>query len=274
MTNFVFLPLIKIIGKVELDIIDSPVVEKLIINESLIKFKLKENQLQKELVLMNFNVKPGIHVIHDEVENLPLELMFTTTIDFLDSLSIKFGLSSILLEEPIESLDFVKTFLFFGDKVYLPFQVRKPSTKTIFSSVYNLIPIKSNLMSPIEVLSDQYEDYLENALYSFLLNVSKPLREKEHEDLIKSQELLKVLDRIEDLSQIMTKQIENIRERYRAFSRIMVPLIQLANLKKKISDSVKLEYSKNNVSYQLQYPKEIASEELAEFIINKMKNEQ
>lgn len=274
MTNFAFLPLMKITGNVELEINDSPVVDKLIVNESQIKFKLKEHDQRGDLVLIDFNVKTGVHVVHDEIENLPLELTFTTTIDFLDSLSSRFDLSTVLLDEPLESLDFVKTFLFFGDKVFLPFQVRKPSTKTIFSSVYNLRPIKANLMSPIEVLSDQYEDYLENALYSFLLNVSKPLREKEYEDMIKSQELLKVLDRIEDLSQIMTKQVDNIRERYRAFSRIMVPLIKLANLKKRVSDSVKLEYSNSQISYTLQYPKEIASEELAEFIVNKMKKEQ
>ena len=129
-------------------------------------------------------------------------------------------------------------------------------------------------MAPIEILSDQYEDYIENALYSFLLNVSKPQREKEHEEYVKSQELLKVLDRIEDLSQIITTQLDNVRERYRAFSRVIVPLIQLANMKKKISDSIKVEVTKNTINYQLLYPAEISSEDLAHYVANKLKSEQ
>jgi hypothetical protein len=201
--------------------------------------------------------------------------MFIATIDFLDGISSKFNLSTILFDDSIKNeLNFAEIFLFLSDKMYLPFQVRRPSTRTLFSSVFNLIPVKSNLMVPIEVLSDQYEDYLENALYSFLLNVSKPLRETEHQDMIKTHELLKVLDRFEDLSQIITTQVDYIRERYRSFSRVIVPLIQLANLKKKISDSIQTEVTKHSISYTLKYPIEISSDELAEYLLNKLKIEQ
>ena len=274
MTYFSFLPLIKVTGKTELPILNSPVLDKLFVSDSQIKFKLKNLENSKDIILVNFDVKPGLHYLDDEIENLPLELSFTSTIDFLDGLSTKFDLSTILMDDQKENFDFVETFLFFSDKVYLPFQVRRPSTKTLFSSVFTIMPIKSNLMSPIEVMSDQYEDYIENALYSFLLNVSKPLREKEHEELINSRELLKVLDRIEDLSQILTGQIDNIRERYRAFSRIMVPLIQLANIKKKISDSISINVSKNTISYKLQYPREVSSDDIAEYISNRLSSEQ
>ena len=272
MTQFSFLPLVKVIGKTEIQV-NSTMVERVIVTEADIKFKLKHSE-SKEVKLIEFDTKQGIHTLHDDI-GLPIELFSMTTIDFLEAISSKYKLSTILLEESNSNMNFVEIFSFMGDnKIYLPFQVRKPSTKTLYSSVFNLMPIKSNLMSPIEVLSDQYEDYLENALYSFLLNVSKPYREKEHQELIKSQELLKVLDRIEDLSQIMTGQIDNIRERYRAFSRIMVPLIQLANIKKKIGDSIQMEFSKNSISYNLKYPIEIPSEELAQFIANRIKSEQ
>lgn len=271
---FSFLPLVKVIGKTEMTVENSPVVDKIIVNDAVIKFKLKEgSSTLKEFTLVNFSSKPGINQIHDEIENLPLELMFTTTIDFLDSFSNKFNLSTILFEENTSD-NFIEIFLLTGDKLFLPFQLRRPSTKTIYSSVFNLMPVKSNLMAPIEVLSDQYEDYIENALYSFLLNVSKPLREKEHEEYIKSQELLKVLDRIEDLSQIITGQVDNIHERYRAFSRVIAPLIALANLKKKVSDSIKIEFAKNTISYNLQYPIELKSDEIAEYIGNKLNSEQ
>ena len=273
LVNFSFLPLVKITGKTELPV-TSQFIDRIIVNEAEIKFKLKQSDT-KEVKLLDFNVNPGINLLHDQIETLPLELMFMTTIDFLEAISAKYKLSTIIFDESIHSeLNFVSTFLFLEDKLYLPFQLRRPSTKTIYSSVFNLMPVKSNLMSPIEVLSDQYEDYMENALYSFLLNVSKPYREKEHEEMIKSQELLKVLDRIEDLSQILTGQIDNIRERYRAFSRIIVPLIQLANLKKKISDSIISDVSKNSISYHLHYPIEIPSDELATYISNRLKTEQ
>lgn len=274
MSKFSFLPLIKIIGRTEMSVENSPVVEKIIVDDSQIKFKLKESTNLQEVILLDFNIRPGINELHDEIVKLPLELMFTTTIDFLDAFSNKFDLSTVLFDETSSNNNFVETFLYIGERVYLPFQVRKPSTKTLYSSVFTLLPIRSNLMAPIEVLSDQYEDYIENALYSFLLNVSKPIREKEHEEYVKSQELLKVLDRIEDLSQIVTAQLNNVKERYRAFSRVMAPLIASANLKKKISDSIKVEITKDAISYQLQYPVEITSNEIAEFIVNRLKSEQ
>lgn len=275
MSNFSFLPLFKIIGQTELKVDSSTVVENIIVDESGIKFTIKEGNNSKTVTLIDFYVKPGINYLHDQIPNLPLELMFMTTIDFLDSISTKYKLSTIIFDGEIkDNSNFIETFLFFGDRLYLPFQVRRPSTKTLYSSVYNLIPVKSNLMLPLEALSDQYEDYLDNALYSFLLNVSKPLREKEHEDMIKSQELLKVLDRIEDLSQILTGQIENIRKRYRSFSRIIVPLIQLANLKKNIFDSIKVKVEEEKISYSLNYPVEIPSNELATLVLNKLKTEQ
>ena len=146
MTIFSFLPLVKIIGKTEMTVENSPVVDKIIVNDSIIKFKLKEGSSSlKEFTLMNFNFMPGLNQIHDEVENLPLELMFTATIDFLDSFSNKFNLSTILFEENAPD-NFVEIFLITGDKLFLPFQVRRPSTKTIYSSVFNLMPIRSNLM--------------------------------------------------------------------------------------------------------------------------------
>jgi len=273
LVNFTFLPLVKITGKSELPV-TSQFVDRIVVNEDEIKFKLK-NSATKEIKLLNFNVNPGINFLQDQNAELPLELMFTTTIDFLERISTKYKLSTIIFNESdVSQINFVETFLFLGDKLYLPFQLRRPSTRSIYSSVYSLQPVKSNIMSPIEVLSDQYEDYLENALYSFLLNVSKPHREKEYEEMIKSQELLKVLDRFEDLSQILSGQIDNIRERYRAFSRIMVPLIQLANLKKKISDSLKLDVGKNSISYHLNYSVEIPSEDLASYIANELKSHQ
>ncbi len=164
MSKFSFLPLIKIVGKTEMVVANSPVVEKIIVNDSYIKFKLKESLARQEITLLDFNIKSGINELHDEIEDLPLELIFTTTIDFLDGFSNKFNLSTILFDEASPSDNFVETFLFIGDRVYLPFQVRKPSTKTLYSSVFTLLPIKANLMAPIEVLSDQYEDYIENAL--------------------------------------------------------------------------------------------------------------
>lgn len=274
MSTFSFLPLVKIVGKTELKVESSPTVDKIVVNEKHIKFVLKDQRNQQEVTLIDFNKYPGINQLNDQIPSLPLELMFMTTIDFLDGISTKHGLSTIILDEAIyPNPNFAEIFLFFGERLLLPFQIRRPSTRTIYSSVYNLVPVKSSLLNPIETLSDQYEDYLENALYSFLLNVSKPLREREYEEMIKNQELLKVLDRIEDLSQILTTQIENIRERYRSFSRIIVPLIQLANLKKKISDSVNIDVSKNSISYSLKYPIEISSEELARHVLNKLKIE-
>ena len=179
MATFSFLPLINIIGKTELEVDSSTFVEKIIVNQSGIKFIIKDETKSKEVTLIDLYVKPGINLLHEEIPNLPLELMFMTTIDFLDSISTKYKLSTIIFDEKEPSnLDFVEIFLFFGERLHLPFQVRRPSTKTLYSSVYNLIPVRSNLMLPLEALSDQYEDYLENALYSFLLNVSKPLREK------------------------------------------------------------------------------------------------
>ena len=74
MTIFSFLPLVMIFGKTEMTVENSTVVDKIIVNDSIIKFKLKEGSSSlKEFTLMNFNFMPGLNQIHDEVENLPLE---------------------------------------------------------------------------------------------------------------------------------------------------------------------------------------------------------
>ena len=64
MVNFSFLPLLKVVGKTELPI-TSQFVERILVSESEIKFKLK-NSDTKEVKLLEFNVKPGINLLHDQ----------------------------------------------------------------------------------------------------------------------------------------------------------------------------------------------------------------
>lgn len=268
MTYFSFLPLVKIDGKTEFNV-DSKIVDKIIVNSKEVKFKLNKSQNTKEITMIDFSNKKGFNGIHtfygsEKIAEYPLELMFSASIDILEDISTQFGVSTLVYnEENLPKEHLIEILYALNDKIYLPFQVRRPSTKTLFSNVFTLTPVTGTLMYPIEMLSDKYEDFIENALLTFIYNVSEPLKWNANPDI------KQFIKRLDDLASIITGQIDNIRDRSFQYSRIIVPLIHFANIKKQISKSISIDsISKNTVSYSFNYPVEIKAEDLAYFLSN------
>jgi hypothetical protein len=252
--------------------IESTTLDSIIVNSKSIKIILNEAYAQKsqnriDHDIINFNIKPGIHSFSQPEETqFPLELAYAYSIDLLENLSIQKSYSTIIYSHLPNSL--VDGLFGLNKKAWLPFLVRRPN-KTLYSSVFLMTPISGNLLTSLEAVSDQYEDYIENALYTFNRNVIKPLQKQEASN--SPEDLIRVLDRTEDLYSIIVTQLSNIRDRYRAFSRLIVPLIHYANLKSDLEDSVSFSHdSESSFNYEIKTPLEVESTSIATFLAKKL----
>jgi len=263
---FSWIPNPKITGNSEQKI-KSDTLDSVIVNSKFMKIRLASDgeQIKKyesEYTIFEFNVKPGVHSFSqpEDIE-FPLELAYAYSIDLLENISLNNKFSTLLyLKSPISLVDALFSL---DNRVSLPFLVRRPG-KTLFSAVYQLTSIFGNLLTSLETVSDQYEDYVENALYTFRENVINPLRQQEESTL--PDDLIRVLDRAEDLHSIITNQIFNIRERYRAYSRLLVPLIHFAYIKSDLMSSLSVKHEPNSISYKINTPIELDSASLASFV--------
>ena len=112
------------------------------------------------------------------------------------------------------------------------------------------------------MMTDQYEDYIDNALLSFLHNVAQPL--KYNPTNINFPQFAK---RLEDLTTIITSQIDKIRDRSFQFNRLILPIVHYAKLKKDITESIVINNITNNsISYSFKYPAEIKADDLTYFL--------
>jgi hypothetical protein len=219
--------------------------------------------------MIEFSNKKGFHGIHtfygsSDMKNYPIELMNFASVDILEDLSNHFNMHTVLYDaENLPEKHLIEIFYSLRDKIYLPFQVRRPSTRELFLKVFRLVPVTSQLLVPLEMMADQYEDYIDNALLSFIHNVADPIR---YTSNVNVSQLIK---RIEDLAMIITSQVDNIRNRSFHFNRLILPLVHFAKLKKQISESIVIENITNdNISYSFNYPVEIRAEDLAYFLSN------
>ena len=259
--------MVNIKGKAELKV-DSRVVDKIVVNSSEIAFKFRSHfsSTQKKITIIYF-ANNGIHehLGSSTIKNYPLELMNFASTDILEDISSHFNMSTLLFdEENLPDKHLVEIFYGLKDKMYLPFQVRRPSTKDLFLNVFRLVPVTSQLLVPLEMLSGEYEDFIENALLSFIHNVIEPIKfNPKHSDLAF------ILRRLEDLAIIITTQIDNIKNRSFQFNRLVLPIVHFAKMKKQISESISIDHITNNsISYSFKHPINIEAEDLAYFLSN------
>lgn len=270
--NFSWIPNVKITGSNQQKI-DSTTLESINVDSTSVKIILDKNYAQNkgyatEYSIFEFNTKPGIHIFNQpEDEEFPIELSYAYSIDLLEEISIQNKLSTILYSEQPKS--FIGAFFALNNKVSLPFLVRRPD-KTLFSGVYLFTSIYGNLLTSLESVTDQYEDYIENALYTFSENVIQPLQDTQDHTRL-PDDLIRVLDRAEDLYSIILDQIVHIRDRYRAYSRLLVPLIHYAYLKSDLESSMTIEYeSDSTIKYSIKTPRELESKILASILAEKL----
>lgn len=263
MKYFSCVPNFEIVGTAEVPV-QSAALEKVVVTPELVQVYHQDG---REFKILELGISPGIHLFHEpspDAVDFPLELMWAGSIDLLEGVAKK-NRCQILLY-PKQPQSFVDGFYGLNDRAWLPFQVRR-SDKSLYSYVFLLTPVHGNLLVPLETLSDQYEDYIENALQTFVENVVYPLRSGEATDY-SPEVLTRVLDRSEDLAQIVGAQLDYIRERFRSFSRLVVPLIHYANLKSLVQSSVELNHKVEGqaVTYNIKTPLKIDAEPLAQYL--------
>lgn len=261
-TYFSFLPLIKIKGKSEFRV-ESRVAEKIIVSGANIKFKLKPHvSITKDINMIEFNSN-FIHKFNGSGSaNYPLELMNFASIDILEDICKQFDLETILFKEKdLNKTHLVELFYSLGKKVYLPFQVRRFSTRDLFQNLFQLVPVTSQLLIPLELMGDQYEDYIDNALASFIHNVFQPMLTSSNLNVAQ------LVKRIEELTIIINTHVDHIRDRSFQFNRLILPIVHYVKLKKLMSDAIVIDsVSKNSISYSINTTKEIKAEDLAYFL--------
>jgi hypothetical protein len=189
-----------------------------------------ENGYEREYVVVEFNVLPGIHSWIEE--NTPLELLWTASADFLESLGIDHNI--YLFPEKPNGLE---TLLSTEDsaRLYLPFQVRG-ANKTLFPNVFSMIPVDQKFLSPLETISEIPEDHIRNAMYTYYKNVV-PTGDT---------------SRFVDLMEVVVPEIEKVEERFRILTRIISPLVHYIVLKKDLSNSLIVSRVKDK-NYSIEY---------------------
>ena len=204
-------------------------------NKKWIKIKFNDEYAtkkgyDKEYTIVEFNVIPGVHSWIEE--NSPLELLWTASADFLESLGKNHNVylyqsKPIGLEALISMED--------SSKVYLPFQVRG-ANKALFPNIFNMVHVGNSFLSPLESISEQPEDYIRNAMFTF------------HKNVVPTGEI----QRFYELMDVVIPEVEKIEERFRILTRIISPLVHFIVLKKNLSKSLEIKHDKSN-NYSLNY---------------------
>ncbi|OLS26185.1 MAG: hypothetical protein HeimC3_10550 [Candidatus Heimdallarchaeota archaeon LC_3] len=215
--------------------IDGEIFDEIECTKKWIKIKFddeyaSEKGYDKEYIIVEFNVLPGVHSWIEE--NTPLELLWTASADFLESLgknhnvylyhSKPNGLESLLTMED-------------ASKLLLPFQVRG-ANKALFPNIFSMVHIENSFLSPLEMISEQPEDYIRNAMFTF------------HKNVVPTGEI----KRFYELMDVVIPEVEKIEERFRILTRIISPLVHFIVLKKDLSKSLEIKRGKNN-NYNLDY---------------------
>ena len=133
-------------------------------------------------------------------------------------------------------------------RLFLPFHVRA-ANKNIFPNVFQMIPIEGNILSPLETITEQNEDYIRNALSTFA-----SITDKE--------------DRFDQLETIIYNELDKIEERFRIFSRIVVPVVHDVAIRKRLEHNIviKRKEQQGQNEFSSKASKKINAKEIAEKI--------
>ena len=202
----------------------------------------EQNNLKNDYEIIKWNVKPGIHEWIEE--DIPLELLWLASIDFLEDIS--FGYKVILYyKNPYGLEDLLNIGMY---RLFLPFHVRA-ANKNIFPNVFQMIPIESNILAPLETVTEQNEDYIRNALATFA-----SITDKE--------------ERYDQLESIIFTELDKIEERFRIFSRIVVPVVHNVAIRKHLEHNIIIKRKEQQGQYEFSYKPSIKidAKEIAEKI--------
>lgn len=238
--------------------------------------ELVENKsIDKECVLVKWNVLPNVHQLKGP-ENFPLESLPLCSVDVLELMATKLNLDIILMKDPKigNYFDF-----YVGHK--LPFAVRK-SNKSIYKHIYRLEEVSGQLLSSIMSYSEDYDEFINNAIKTFKGNILEPTLKtisdlpiyKEDNDKWKTEsipivyeDLARIGTQTDWLIQILESQVENIRERYRALMRIVLPVIQRRGMMNRLKKYVDFRITTKGMNLKVTHKKYIKGENIGNVII-------
>ncbi|MHA1448274.1 MAG: hypothetical protein ACTSP4_02510, partial [Candidatus Hodarchaeales archaeon] len=169
MLSFSLIPPIEIKDDFEKEL-DSDLIKTLKITDSCIeiflvdayfnRIKQQNQDVKQSYKILTFDNKSEVHE-RIGPDDLPLELLYFSSIDFIEALAIFLKSNALIYPGTPENGIF--------DFFYSPSVsnlIEKPDLTSRYSRTHILTPL-SNIITSVHLFSDSYEDYLENALKSF-----------------------------------------------------------------------------------------------------------
>jgi hypothetical protein len=233
------------------------------------------SELKKEYLVIKWNVLPQIHQVEGP-EDLPLEILPVCSVDTLDLLASTLNLDILVLDKPTVG----NYFDFFVGHKY-PFAIRG-ADKSIYRNVSKLEGVKSDLLTSLASYGEDYDEFITNALSTFKSNVLAPtLRtlndlpiSKESDEVWQNEsipvvfeDLMQIVTQTDWLVQIVDSQLMNIKERYRALMRIVLPIVQRESLRDMLSQYIDFDTSEG-VKMAIRKTVPITSDHIAKAIID------
>ena len=282
---FAIIPPIEIIDEatIEIDGNLSSIIKSISIDKKSVKIEVSdaiESNVDKKIYeVIKWNYLPHVHEMCGP-ENLPLELLPICSIDFLELLSSEFKFDVILVNNPK-----IGNYFDFYVGLCLPFAVRR-ANKTIFRHISKLETIYPDLLSSLMAHSDDYDDFMNNALYTFRDNILNPTlqtiqeipihKESDEEWQTKSvpivyEDLIKIITQTDWLVQIMESQFNNVKERYRSLMRLVLPVIQRERLNDTLQKYVTLEITSTGINLKVIKKEIMDSKKVGETLIEHLK---
>ncbi|MHA2296363.1 MAG: hypothetical protein ACXADA_10090 [Candidatus Hodarchaeales archaeon] len=287
-----FVPPLTINGSIEVET-SSSLIKKVKVTSSFIELDLvdefyeesrKNNEnISKTLRILTLNSQEQVHQRID-IDVVPLELLYFTSIEFVDDLGIMLD-SYILLYPDKPKNGFFN--LFFTDSIAGLIQV--PDSGFRYSRTHLLTPFK-NLLLSLKVYSDPYEEYIENAIGSFQENILKPARTtideimKRSKDIpvdeietnsvkIQRADLLTLINQTSNLVTILNNEIILLKEKDRIHSHLIDSINAHTKLLSMLSEHINLEFEFDKMSFKCKIiqPMVVEPQKIADFFVKKIK---